>query len=195
MARTQAPDYELRQEAILDLAARLFARVGFDGTSMSELAEQGGISKSLIYHYYKSKEDILYAVMASHVDQLIDDVTEVVAAGNKPRDALRALFRRFMGHYVGAAARQNVLLNELDKLPHARRMAIVRKQRNIIEAVQGLLTQIHPTLATDPVRARAQTMLVFGLINWTHTWFDPKGALNSDEVADIAFAMASAQIR
>lgn len=187
MARTQAPDYALRRAAILDRAARLFASAGFRGTSVADLAEACETSKSLIYHYYPSKEDVLYAVMASHINQLVDDVA---AARAEPGDAatrLRTLLRKFMAHYVGAADRQKVLLNELGNLPPERRRSIVAKQRAIVDAVQALVIEIDPTLPPD--RARAQTMLLFGAINWTHTWFSPAGSLDADAIADMALAM------
>ena len=71
MARTQAADYEERRTAIVEQAARLFAERGFLGASIADLAEACDSSKSLIYHYYASKEDILYDVMHSHVRALL----------------------------------------------------------------------------------------------------------------------------
>ncbi|HEX8553780.1 MAG TPA: TetR/AcrR family transcriptional regulator [Sphingomonas sp.] len=186
MARTQAADYEQRRTAIVDHAARLFASTGFSGASVSDLAAACETSKSLIYHYYPSKEDILYAVMASHVDQLAADVAEVTARQAPAPDLLRDLVRAFMRHYVGAAERQKVLLNERDRLPADKRRAIVAKQRRIIDAVSTLIRAADPRLADDPARVRVQTMLLFGMINWTHTWFDPTGPIGAEELADMA---------
>jgi hypothetical protein len=62
---------------------------------------------------------------------------------------------------------------------------VVSTQRKLIEAVQSLLVEIHPSLAGDPVRARVETMLLFGMINWTHTWFDPTGPISARELADM----------
>ena len=189
MARTQAADYEERREAIVEHAARLFARTGFLGASVADLAAACQTSKSLIYHYYPSKEDILYAVMVSHLDQLSQDLAEVQAGSGSPQDRLRDLVHRFMGHYIGAADRQKVLLNELDSLPDERRMEIVRRQRLIIDYTRDLLAEIDPALAADKPRARVQAMLLFGMINWTHTWFDPDGPVSADEVADMALRL------
>lgn len=186
MARTQSADYEQRREAIVDRAAQLFASAGFRGTSVAEIAAACETSKSLIYHYYPSKEDILYAVMASHIDQLEQDVHAVMAAGGAPTVLLRSLIHRFMNHYVGAADRQKVLLNELDSLPGEKRAAVTKKQRTIIDAVTRLLAAIDPRLAAEPARARVQAMLLFGMINWTHTWFDERGPVSADTVADMA---------
>lgn len=189
MARTQAADYEQRREAIVEQAGALFARQGFRGTSIADVATACGMSKSLVYHYYPSKEDILHAVMASHIDQLEDDVAAAMAGGETVEARLRAVVHRFMQHYVGAANRQKVLLNELDSLPPARREAIVRQQRGIIDAVAALLREREPDLAAHPVRAQAQAMLLFGMINWTHTWFDPAGQLTPRDIADMALSL------
>lgn len=188
MARTQAADYEQRREAIVARAARLFATTGFAAASVADLAAACETSKSLIYHYYHSKEDILFAVMASHIDQLVDDVAQAMKRDGGPEARLRDLVHRFMDHYVGAADAQKVLLNELDSLPADKRAAILAKQRTIIDAVSGLLAGLDPALA-DPMRARVRAMLLFGMINWTHTWFDPAGPITVTEIADMALAL------
>jgi AcrR family transcriptional regulator len=185
MARTQAPDFEQRRERIVAEAAELFARDGFRGSSINDLAGACGVSKSLLYHYFPSKEDILYAVMAGHLDQLIEDAAAAVATEADAEARLRRLLHDFMAHYVGASSRQKVLLNELGNLPPDRRRSVVAKQRNLIETVQGLLSEIHPALRGQGRRARVATMLLFGMINWTLTWFDPDGALSPGEVTEM----------
>ena len=56
----------------------------------------------------------------------------------------------------------------------------------LLPSVQKLLEAIHPVLAEDAAMARAETMLLFGMINWTHTWFDPAGPVSADQFADMA---------
>lgn len=193
MARTQAADYEERREAIVEKSAALFAARGFLGASVSDIAKACNTSKSLLYHYYPSKEDVLYAVMASHIDTLVDHVEEALAAPGDARARLRLLLRLFMADYVGAASRQKVLLNELDNLPDDRRATIVAKQRRIVDAVQALLVEIDPALGRDKAQARTRTMLLFGMINWTGNWYDPRGPLKPDAVADAALALVAAE--
>lgn len=189
MARTQAADYEQRKEAIVEKSAALFARRGFNVASVADISRACHTSKSLIYHYFPSKEDILYAVMASHIDQLVEDVREATARPGEPIERMRLMLHAFMAHYAGAADRQRVLLNELGSLPEEGRRDIVRKQRLVLNAVQMLVIELYPQLGKDPVRARAQTMLLFGMINWAHTWFDPKGALSPNDLADMVLAL------
>lgn len=185
MARTQAADYEERREAIVERAAELFARRGFQGTSVSDLAAACNTSKSLLYHYYPSKEDVLHAVMASHIEALGEAADAVERAGGGAEARLADLVHRFMGLYAGAAARHKVLLNELDNLPAARRTEIVAQQRRLIAQVETLLAGLHPPLKADAARRRAAAMLLFGMINWTHTWFRPDGGVSADALADM----------
>jgi AcrR family transcriptional regulator len=182
MARPQSPDYDKRREAIVATAARLYARRGFQGASISDLAAQCGTSKSLIYHYFPSKDDILYEVMAAHLDALVDAADDVMRTGGA-HERLKALTLAFMRLYVGAQNSHKVLLNELDNLPPRRRSEVVAKQRRIIAVVETLVLEIRPD--TNPVTLPL-TMLFFGMINWTHTWFRPDGTIDADRMAEIA---------
>ena len=186
MARTQAADYDERKEAIVEAAAALYARRGFNGASVADLAERCKTSKSLIYHYYQSKEDILFDVMISHVRALDEAAREAVEGEGDATAKLRRLAHAFMALYVGAADRHKVLLNELDNLDDKRRAEIVKTQRGLIEIVQRLLGDIEPKLKRRAGESYAAAMLFFGMINWTHTWFDPKGPVSADAIADMA---------
>lgn len=184
MARTQAADYDERCEAILDKAAELYAVSSFHGTSISELADACGMSKSLLYHYFSSKDDILFEVMNSHVSAL-QQMADSVAEERDPERRLRALTHGFMELYVDAAARQKVLVNDLDKLPKARRNKIVATERRLIDLVGDTIAKLSRRLATNAAQRRAVTMLYFGMINWTHTWFEPMGSLKASDIAEL----------
>ncbi|HWA02673.1 MAG TPA: TetR/AcrR family transcriptional regulator [Rhizomicrobium sp.] len=186
MARTQAADYEARRAGIVEKAARLFARQGFARASVSDLARMCRTSKSLIYHYYPSKEDILFDVMHSHVAALLDAARIAVAKPGSPADILRDLTLEFMRLYAGAAARQKVLLNELENLPKERRAAIVAIQRRLVDIVRDVLVALRPGLAGRPDLERPAAMLYFGMINWTHTWMDASGAVSPSAIAEFA---------
>jgi AcrR family transcriptional regulator len=185
MARTQAEDYEDRRGEIVARAAALFAAQGFHGTSISALAEACGTSKSLLYHYYASKEDILFDAMHDHVKALLDAAEEIARTKRAPEEKLRDLTHRFMALYLTAAANQRVLVNELRHLPAARRKTIVGIQRRLLDIVEDILTLLRPDLARQPALRRPTTMLYFGMINWMHTWLDPQGPAKPAKIADL----------
>jgi len=165
-------------------AARLFAERGFLGASLADLAEACQTSKSLIYHYYDSKEDILFDVMHGHVRALLDAAEEIAEQNIAPAEKLRELTLAFVRLYAGAASRQRVLLNELQRLSKEQRATVIGIQRRLIEIVENILAKLRPDLETG-MRAPA-AMLWFGMINWMHTWLDPDGPVRPARIAELA---------
>ena len=88
--------------------------------------------------------------------------------------------------YAGARARHVVLLNGLDFLPPDRRLEVVRRQRGLVTRLENLIAAIQPNWAGDRARLRATAMLAFGMINWTHTWYNPGGPIDPQALAALA---------
>ena len=99
MPRGRAAGYDMQREQIVARAAALFARQGYSGTSMNQLAEACGVSKPSLYHYVDDKYRLLVEIAEGHVDRLRTLVAEAEAATplRPGADArLRALIERFM---------------------------------------------------------------------------------------------------
>ena len=84
MTRTRSQDYDDKQEAVVDTAARVIAGRGYALASMNEIAEACGVSKGHLYHYFASKEAILHAILAGHLSALLEACEAIVA---EPRPA------------------------------------------------------------------------------------------------------------
>ena len=187
MTKIRGTGYQLRRKMILEECAKLFAKTGYDAVSVGEMTVACGISKGLLYHYYSSKEAILFELMSSHVAVLQRDVAAVMASGQDPPTRCRELVHRLTRHSIENAASQKVLLNDLRRLPEDKRAVIVAKQRDLVGSVQRVLSDLYPLMARNPAGAMVETMLLFGMINWTHTWFDPGGALSAGDIAEQVF--------
>jgi AcrR family transcriptional regulator len=186
LARTQAADYEVRRDAITAAAAVLFAKKGFLGASVADLSAACNISKSLIYHYFPAKEDILFAVMWGHVSMLVEFGRQIGSFNREPEYLVGIFARGLMDAYVNAGDAQKILLNEMDNLPPDKRTLIVHAQREVMDVLDKLLIQIRPQLKSQPKQRRPIVMLFFGMLNWTHTWLDPKGPMSPNKVAELA---------
>lgn len=186
MARTRAEDYEEKQQRIRDCAAELFAARGFAATSTADIAAEGGFSKALIYHYFKSKEEILQDLLEAHMDDLLAAAEAAVADGNTPRIELRAFVRAHMRLYATARAKHLLLINELGSLPPKGKAAIVAKERRLVELAADLFAAFAPALREQPSLRFPLAMSFYGMINWTCIWYRPDGELTPDAFADLA---------
>ena len=70
MARPRSSGYDGKRRAILRRSAQLFARNGYDRTSMAEVASASGVSKALLYHYYVGKESLLFDILYAHFREI-----------------------------------------------------------------------------------------------------------------------------
>jgi AcrR family transcriptional regulator len=185
MARPQATDYGDKRGLIAAKAALIFARQGAASASLAKVASACGMSKSLIYHYYGSKEDLLFDVMDRHMSDLVSIIDNpAVADGHE--NAFKTFTRRLMDHYAGAADSQKVLLYELENIPPQNRAKIVAKQRQLIRYAERLLAASLPEGALQKSELTVRIMLFFGMLNWSHSWFRANGAISRQQIADLA---------
>jgi AcrR family transcriptional regulator len=89
MARTQ-PAVDKRR-LILDAAVRVFARQGFHTCRVSDIADEARVAYGLVYHYFKSKDEILDTLFLERWDILLHAITEVDAQEIPPREKLHAI--------------------------------------------------------------------------------------------------------
>src|SRR5262249_6755046 len=113
MARPRADDYEEKRQSILDKAAELFAAQGFGGTSIASIAVYCGVSKSLLYHYYESKESLLFDMLQSHCLLLVKTTKEAVKHAANPEERLAKLIGALLSVYMHSREKHIVLLNDL----------------------------------------------------------------------------------
>ena len=98
MARTRAQDFEEKSRSILDHAALVFAEQGMDKASMAQIAQQAQVSKALLYHYYPSKDALIFAIIMTHLEELQD----AIEAADDPKDPQPGEERPSRGIICGA---------------------------------------------------------------------------------------------
>ncbi len=185
MARSRADDYDHKRRAILDKAAELFAEEGFDRTSISRISAACGVSKALLYHYYGSKDDLLFDVIGQHLDSLIEIVEAADDANLAPQARLHALVTAILEAYRGANAEHKVQINALSQLPPKRAEELKDKERRLVRIVAGAVAAIDPALAADRALLMPLTMSLFAMLNWHYMWYRPGGAMSREAYADM----------
>jgi AcrR family transcriptional regulator len=192
MARTKAPDFEAQREQILDLAAVAFAASSYPSTSMADLAAACGTSKARLYHYYESKEAILFDLLDRYTRQLMQIVTDVEAEGTRlardHRETFGHLLRAFLAEYETSQTRHIALINDVKFLAEEQRDQILQRERDVVAAFARLLQRAYPERVTRDNQT-ALTMTVFGMINWTFTWLKPGGRLSYEAFAELVISL------
>ena len=184
MVRIRTSAFDEQREAILAHAARLFAERGYPATSMNQVAEAAGLSKSTLYHYYRDKYTLLVNIVEGHVSKLEMLVDDVAGQALKPEQHMRELIRRFVEEYSDAQHAHRVLTEDVRFLEPADQERVVVKERRLVEGFAQAIKQLRPELDTASL-SKPLTMLLFGMINWMFTWLRPDGELNHEAMASV----------
>ena len=184
MARGRAANYDEQREMIRAKAAHLFARGGYPGTSMNDIARATGLSKATLYHYFRDKYALLVDITEEHVSRLEALVADVVAERLEPEDHMRALIARIMAEYAGAQDAHRVLTSDVRFLEPDDRKRILGKERRVVDGFANAIGAWRPE-QRDGALAKPLTMLLFGMINWMFTWMRPGGTLSHEALAPI----------
>jgi len=178
MPRGIARDHDEKRASLRKGAAAYFARFGYDRASMTGAARECGISKALIYHYYDSKEALLFDILEAHLARLRD-----VVVGTGPDD-LPALIAAILEAYEDADSEHKLQIDALTTLPPEMQEPLVELQRQMIATMSTALHTRRPDLTGD--RLHALTMSVFGILNWYYMWKRPGKGLNRTDYAALA---------
>jgi TetR/AcrR family transcriptional regulator, cholesterol catabolism regulator len=177
--------YDRRQDEVARRAARVFARRGYDQTSVQELAEAIGLAAGALYHYFSSKEQLLIRICDQLLDPLLDQAQELIGADDEPERALRELVRLWVGHVIEHRDNMLVFQQERHMIEHGAQWRSVRANRKRFEQlVEQSLARVQAD--RDDVRwdRRIALAALLGMVNHTAQWYRPVGRLTSEQIAD-----------
>src|ERR1700712_5378984 len=176
MARTRANDYDKKRQGILSRSAALFAQHGYTGTSITMIAEACGVSKALMYHYYSSKDAVLFDLLQDHLQNLVTAVEAAAQSAGEAKEKLFAISAALLEAYRGADAEHQVQISSLKLLPPAEQETLKELERKLVAIVSEAIAAAIPLLAKKRQLLKPLTMSLFGMLNWHYLWFrDGKG--------------------
>jgi AcrR family transcriptional regulator len=183
MARTRANDYDKKRLGILSRSAALFAAHGYTGTSITMIAEACGVSKALMYHYYSSKDAVLFDLLSDHLQHLVTVVDGASQSSSNGKERLFAISAALLEAYRGADAEHQVQIASLKLLPAAQQESLKEMERQLVVLVSDALVAAIPSLAKKRHLLKPLTMSLFGMLNWHYLWFREGKGITRDKYA------------
>ncbi len=173
-----------RRAELVRVAARLFREKGFDGTTVRDIADAVGMRSGSPFYHFRSKQEILLAVMEEGLAAGLEETEAVLARRLAPREKFRALVRTHLstlfeeGHDFIP-----VLLYDWRALESGNRAKIIAVKDRFDAIWQAMVRELKAAglLHTD---SRLSRLLVLGAINYMATWYKREGTLSLDDVAD-----------
>ncbi|WP_133492457.1 TetR/AcrR family transcriptional regulator [Alcanivorax sp. 24] len=170
---------------LLSAAAQLFRDKGYERTTVRDIAAVVGIQSGSIFHHFKTKEDILFAVMEEVIHFNTERLRAAIAAEERPVERLRALVRAELTAIVGDTSEAMTVMVTEWRCLNTDKQREALALRDIYEQLWlDVLTDLHQEgrFRADPFIMRR---LITGMTGWTHNWFDQSRSLSVEGLADL----------
>ncbi len=168
----------------MSAAAELFDSAGYTHVTMGDIAQNVGIAKPTLYHYFDSKDDILLAIHEEFIDLLFNRQSERRLSNLPPEVLLLETMADILELMDTHRGHVRVFFEHHRELPGEAQDAIRRKRNRYEGAVQELFDEAAKAGSFVPLDSRLSALAMFGMCNWAYQWYRPGGDLTSRQVAE-----------
>jgi TetR/AcrR family transcriptional regulator, cholesterol catabolism regulator len=172
-----------RRAEICRTAAQIFRERGFDATSVSDIARALGMTKAGLYHYFTSKEALLFEIMSFGLDRVHDEVVVPVRAVHDPAARLRQIVIRHARITTRARGAVAQLVDETRALPTAARRKVEHRMHMYFDLIRDTLIELRAAGRLRDIDPTVAAFSMLGMILWLPRWFRQGGRLTHDRVA------------
>jgi AcrR family transcriptional regulator len=193
MARRPTANAGARRASVLEASIEIFSRQGYRGTSMNDIANEVGLEKPSLYHYFASKDEILIQL---YENVLVEGVAAAQAVVDQTPDPLVAYRQLLIDRVVYTCTNRELLkvfFEEEGELPSRLAKSLMARRAVFEQILKSTVAQHLSRTGVElphPVTVYVNTCL--GAVNWTYKWFDPRGPLTAAalgaEIADLLIA-------
>lgn len=178
-------DGQLVPERLLDQACKLFAEKGFDRTSVQDVVAAAGVTKGAMYHYFRSKDDLLYEIYARVLRVQTEHLERFVNDSAPPEVRVRDACADVVVTTAENLESTTVFFRSLQQLTEEKQAEIRAERRRYHDMFVSMIaegqragvfrTDVTPDMATD---------FFFGSVHHLPMWYQPAGPMTAQQVGD-----------
>lgn len=174
---------ELKRNSIRDIAARVFAKNGFERTTIRGIAEEGDISAASIYYYFDSKEELLYQILDETMSTGLTLIMGIEEKGLNQKEQLIEILRM---HTMTAIDfdKMKLLVHEQNCLTPDHRGALRLKQKKYMFQLTKVFESLKKSNQMRDLDPKVCAFAFFGMVSWAYRWFNQDGDMSTQQLAE-----------
>jgi AcrR family transcriptional regulator len=169
--RTNTDAHDEKRMAILQHGATLFDQVGYHKASMQMLADEVGLGKPTLYHYFKSKVDILYAIHELHMDALLDGLENLSRATVPPSERLLMACTDILTQIAEHPGYVRAFMDHYNDLEGEMRKKIRTRRNEYLSLISKSIQEGIDSGEFAPRDVELTTFAFLGMCNWAYKWY------------------------
>jgi AcrR family transcriptional regulator len=167
---------------VLQHAAKIFCEKGYEGASMRDLSRAAGMSLAGLYHYFESKDELLYLIQKHTFRTIIERLQQRLDGTTNPEERIRIFIENHLDYFLANKEAMKVLTHEDETLKNGRGAEIRAIKREYYKICLDLLEDLRREKGLE-FSGRLAVLGLFGMINWIYTWHNPRIDLDAGELA------------
>jgi AcrR family transcriptional regulator len=176
--------YDEKLEFILRTSSRIFAQKGYHPTTMRDISRATDISLAGLYHYCESKEELLFLIQDNCFGRVLERLEERLVDVDDAFEKLRIFIENHLSFFAANMAEMKVLSHEGESLAGEKYKHVANKKKEYTRRVRQILGDLQRTKnKQQSVDLTVATYALFGMLNWIYNWYDPKGQLKVNDLA------------
>jgi TetR/AcrR family transcriptional regulator, cholesterol catabolism regulator len=180
--------FDRRLGEILAHATAVFYDKGYAGASMRDLSRESGMSLAGLYHYFESKEKLLFLIQRHTFSTILERLRARLAEEKDPVEQVRLIIRNHLEYFLANRKAMKVLSHEADVLKNGYGSEVTALKREYYRICMGVLDELKRARGLE-FQSRIAVMSLFGMMNWIYTWHngrsDAGAATLAQEMSDI----------
>ncbi|WP_449433335.1 TetR/AcrR family transcriptional regulator [Pseudomonas putida] len=180
------------QDEILSSAARLFAEKTFRAITINDIAASLGYTKSVVYYYFKNKNEILWQIFLRMTERYLATINEVLEQPLSPEDKLKQIIYRHAMNVMTQKEWTAIFFRDESELQPEQLDYMRKHKREYDSLIEAVFQEGVDTGVFKPIPVHIAVSGFLGMCNWLHTWYNDQGPLSAEEIADHYAALLSA---
>ena len=177
--------YDQKLELILRTSARIFAAKSYHSTSMRDISRATNVSLAGLYHYCKSKEELLFLIQDNCFGRVLERLEQRLQEVDDPLSKLRIFIENHLSFFAANMAEMKVLSHEAESLAGDLHIHVSTKKDKYTKLARKILKDIQQRQdGGSQIDLTVATYALFGMMNWIYNWYDPSGKLKVSELVD-----------
>ena len=180
----QASRHDQKLEFILRTAARIFAEKSYHSTSMRAISRATNVSLAGLYHYCRSKEELLFLIQDNCFGRVLERLEQQLEMVGDPVARLSLFIENHLSFFAANMAEMKVLSHESESLRGDLHAHVSTRKDNYTKLARKILQDVQASEdAKQSVDLTVATYALFGMMNWIYNWYDPQGKLKVHDLA------------
>ncbi len=172
------------QDEILSSAATLFAEKGFRAITITDVAARLGYTKSVVYYYFKNKNEILWQIFMRMHESYQETINEILAQNLPPDESLRQILYNHALHVMKKKDWTAIYFRDESELEPDQRLDMRKRKRDYDAKIEVIYQQgVEEKLFKD-IPPHIAISGFMGMCNWLHMWFNDEGSLSAEQIAE-----------